>query len=302
MHCYFRISIAGSPPKKVVFQLYKDKCPITCNNFLAICRSKSTAKRSPTNGNDMAEPTYRGTEFHRIIPGFMIQGGDFTNFDGTGGHAASTTNNGLPTFNDENFSVSHSSEGILSMANRGKNTNGSQFFITLNKTLHLDGKHVAFGRVVEGMEVVREVGKVETEGGNGRPVRLQRVVIVDCGEGRGGDIGERSNEDSSRSSSQSSRSESRKRKKHHSKHKRKKHNRHYEDESKKRKKHSKHSKRHKRDKNCKHDSSDDDGGERRQKRRSHLKHRHGELEKSESRALLTEHKEDNSTSVSKEEV
>ncbi|KAL7486900.1 hypothetical protein ACHAW6_012505 [Cyclotella cf. meneghiniana] len=256
MHCFFRVSIAGSPPQKVVFQLYPEKCPNTCHNFLELCRSKATAKR-PHNGNEMAEPTYRGTEFHRIIPGFMIQGGDFTCFDGTGGHAAPTTNNGLPTFNDENFNISHSSEGVLSMANRGRNSNGSQFFITLKKTLHLDGKHVAFGRVVEGIEVVREVGRVETEGDNGRPVRLQRVVIVDCGEGMGGDIDNSSNEDSSRSSSRSSRSERRKRKKHHSKHKRKKSDRHREDESKDRKKRSKHSKRHKSDRNHKYRSYDD---------------------------------------------
>jgi cyclophilin family peptidyl-prolyl cis-trans isomerase len=241
----------------------------------------------------MTEPTYRGTEFHRIIPGFMIQGGDFTNFDGTGGHAAPTTNNGLPTFNDENFAISHSSEGILSMANRGRNTNGSQFFITLNKTLHLDGKHVAFGRVVEGMEVVREVGRVETEGDNGRPVRLQRVVIVDCGEGMGGDIEKNSNEDSSRSS----RSERRKRKKHHSKRKRKKHDRHYEDESENRKKHSKHSKRHKRDRNYKYGSSDDDGEEK-TKRTSPSSHLHRDCGEIESHALSTQ-KDDNHRSNSK---
>ncbi len=93
----------------------------------------------------------------------MVQGGDFTNFDGSGGYAHPSTNSARRTFNDETF-LSHSSEGILSMANRGKNTNGSQFFITLGNCLHLDGKHVAFGKVVKGMEVVRDIGGVETEG------------------------------------------------------------------------------------------------------------------------------------------
>ncbi|KAL7524904.1 hypothetical protein ACHAXR_000767, partial [Thalassiosira sp. AJA248-18] len=184
MFCHFRISIAGSPPKTVVFQLHTDKCPKTCDNFIALCQSSVTAKRPSskmlpsTHNVNAVQPTYRGTEFHRILPGFMIQGGDFTNFDGSGGYAARQ-----PTFPDENFGTSHDREGILSMANRGKNTNGSQFFITLGKTLHLDGKHVAFGHVVRGMEVVHEISKVETEGNNGRPVMLQRVVIVDCGSG-----------------------------------------------------------------------------------------------------------------------
>ena len=109
MHCYFNISVAGSPPQRVVFQLYPDKCPITCRNFIELCSSSATAtKRGPAAAAShqhgiRVEPTYRGTEFHRIIPNFMIQGGDFTNFDGTGGFAAPTTNKGNPTFPDENL-------------------------------------------------------------------------------------------------------------------------------------------------------------------------------------------------------
>ena len=148
----------------------------------------------------------------------MIQGGDFTTFDGKGGYAAPSTNQGQSTFPDENFDISHEKEGILSMANRGKNTNGSQFFITLGKALHLDRKHVAFGHVVRGMEVIREASKVETEGNNGRPVMLQRVVIVDCGIGTGD--GNSSDSSSSSSSSSSPSSEHRRKKSRKKKHRR----------------------------------------------------------------------------------
>lgn len=227
MFCHFRISIAGSPPKTVVFQLQPDICPKTCDNFIALCQSSATAKRPSSSApsthvdNNNVQPTYRGTDFHRILPTFMIQGGDFTKFDGTGGHAHPTTNSGQPTFPDENFTISHDREGTLSMANRGKNTNGSQFFITLGKTLHLDGKHVAFGHVVRGVEVVRDIAKVETEGDNGRPVMMQRVRIVDCGLGTGDDDdSEDSSGGSSSSSSSSSLNEKRKRSKK-SKHRRK---------------------------------------------------------------------------------
>ena len=141
-----------------------------------------------------APPTYRGTIFHRIIPGFMIQGGDYENFDGTGGSAAPSSSTKCDdestTFPDEDFSIPHDTEGVLSMANRGKDTNGSQFFVTLGRAPHLDGKHVAFGRVIEGMEVMRDASRVDTEGG-GRPVAMQRVSIADCGLGTGsGDDGD----------------------------------------------------------------------------------------------------------------
>ena len=142
----------------------------------------------------------------------MIQGGDFTSFDGKGGFAAPTTNDGKPTFPDECFDISHDREGILSMANRGRNTNGSQFFITLGKALHLDGKHVAFGRVVRGMDCVRRIAQVETDG-NGKPVLMQRVVIVDCGVGTGDKGSSDSSSSSSTCSSRSSVSSKRTKKK-----------------------------------------------------------------------------------------
>eukprot|EP00563_Minutocellus_polymorphus_P005858 CAMPEP_0181046940 /NCGR_PEP_ID=MMETSP1070-20121207/14611_1 /TAXON_ID=265543 /ORGANISM="Minutocellus polymorphus, Strain NH13" /LENGTH=245 /DNA_ID=CAMNT_0023125573 /DNA_START=109 /DNA_END=843 /DNA_ORIENTATION=+ len=127
-----------------------------------------------------AVPTYRNTEFHRIKPGFMVQGGDYENFDGTGGRSIYSTS----TFEDESFANKHHTGGILSMANRGKATNGSQFFITLGNASHLDGKHVAFGRVVHGMDVVMQMASVETDEKN-RPIPMQRIVVVDCGIGNG---------------------------------------------------------------------------------------------------------------------
>jgi len=262
MFCYFRISIAGSELQTVVFELYNDKCPKTCSNFIALCQAPGKAKR----GGDVA--TYRDTIFHRIIPQFMIQGGDFTSFDGKGGHAHPSTNDGKLTFNDECFDISHDQAGILSMANKGKNTNGSQFFITLGKTLHLNGKHCAFGKAVKGINVVHEIAKVETEGD--RPVAMQRVVIIDCGIGTGDEkddsSGSSSDSSSSGSSSTSSSRHARERKHKSSKSKKRKHKRDREDDSshkksKKRSSHSKHSRRHKSDKRKKKD------------KRSHHRHR-----------------------------
>lgn len=268
MLAYFRISIAGGPPQTVVFQLYHDKCPKTCDNFIALCQSPGKAKRptSSASANDAQPATYRGTEFHRILPGFMIQGGDFTKFDGTGGHAAPTTNGGQPTFPDENFDISHDREGVLAMANRGKNTNGSQFFITLGKTLHLDGKHVAFGHVVRGIEVIQEASRVETEGSNGKPSMLQRVVITDCGLGTGDDDGASSSSSSSSSDSSSRRKRSSSRKK------KKKHKRRDDDDGsyhkgrKRPRDRSSHSKKNRR----RHDKDD----HKRKKRRDKTSHRH----------------------------
>lgn len=207
----------------------------------------------------------------------MIQGGDFTNFDGSGGYCAPTTNDGLKTFPDESFDASHNSEGVLSMANKGKNTNGSQFFITLGKTLHLDGKHVAFGKVVRGMEVIREVARVETEGENGRPVKMQRVVIVDCGIGTGEVDSDQSSSSSSEASSVNgakNRSSSKsKRKKHRHEESKKKHKRRKlkDDEHKKRRHKDKSSHKHRRRRSDSDDSSPDE--ERRRRDSSRKRHK-----------------------------
>ena len=276
MFCYFQISIAGSEPQTVVFELYNDKCPKTCANFIALCQAPGKAKR----GESIA--TYRNTQFHRIIPQFMIQGGDFTSFDGKGGHAHPSTNGGKPIFDDECFDISHDQAGILSMANKGKNTNGSQFFITLGKTLHLNGKHTAFGKVVRGIDVVHEIAKVETEGD--RPVAMQRVVIIDCGIGTGDNdsSGSGSESTSSSSSSSSSSRNDRKRKHKSSKSKKRRHKRVRDDDSshkkskKKRSSHSKHSsKRHKRD-------------EHKRKKKDKRSHRH-RREKSSSSSSDDDH-------------
>jgi cyclophilin family peptidyl-prolyl cis-trans isomerase len=148
---------------KVVLGLFGGETPKTVENFRVLC----TEQRKNANGTTLS---YIGSGFHRIIPSFMIQGGDFTNHNGTGGESIYGAK-----FDDENFNVKHD-EGVLSMANAGKNTNGSQFFLTTAQTAWLDGNHTVFGRVLSGYETVK---KVESFGSrSGTP--SAKVTISAC--------------------------------------------------------------------------------------------------------------------------
>lgn len=167
--CYLDISIGDELEGRILVELYNDIVPKTAENFRALCTGEKGI--GPHTGVPLH---YKGCPFHRVIKSFMIQGGDISAGDGTGGESIY----GLK-FEDENFELKHERKGMLSMANSGPNTNGSQFFITTTRTSHLDGKHVVFGRVIKGMGVVRSIEHVNADA-NDRPT--QSVVIADCGE------------------------------------------------------------------------------------------------------------------------
>jgi len=156
---YFDLSVNGGPTATVKFKLFDSVAPKTCANFRALCTGEQGFG-------------YQGSSFHRIIPGFMIQGGDFTNGDGTGGKSIYG-----PSFDDEDFSLKHDRPYLLSMANAGPNTNGSQFFITTVETPHLNGKHTVFGEVVEGSQFIQAIESVGSQ--DGTP--SSEVVVVNCG-------------------------------------------------------------------------------------------------------------------------
>jgi peptidylprolyl isomerase len=162
---YFDIAIQDRPAGRIEFTLRADVVPRTAENFRVLCTGE---KSSPNK-----KLWFKNSIFHRVIPGFMLQGGDFTRANGTGGESIYGTK-----FADENFKLRHTGIGILSMANSGVNTNGSQFFITTVETPHLDGKHVVFGSVTNGLEVVQAIERLGSNSGR----VSQKVEIVDCGQ------------------------------------------------------------------------------------------------------------------------
>lgn len=167
------IGQGGQELGRVAFELFNDVVPKTADNFRALCTGEKGIGKS---GKPLH---YKGSIFHRVIKSFMIQGGDFTQFNGTGGESIYGEK-----FDDENFEMKHDKPGLLSMANSGPGTNGSQFFVTTVPTAHLDGKHVVFGKVISGMDVVREIENTEKDEGD---APLQKVEVLDCGELQAGE-------------------------------------------------------------------------------------------------------------------
>ena len=164
--CWFDVTIDGDAQERIVFGLFGDVVPKTTANFAALCTGEKGMGQS---GKALH---YKDSSFHRIIPQFMAQGGDFTTGDGRGGESIYGAK-----FADENFKLSHDKPMLLSMANAGPNTNGSQFFITFISTPWLNGKHMVFGEVLEGQDTVHAMEKVGSQSGK----TSKKTTIVDSG-------------------------------------------------------------------------------------------------------------------------
>jgi peptidylprolyl isomerase len=165
---FFEITIDGKAAGRIEMELFADTCPKTAENFLQLCVGTKSKTGKPL--------AFKGSSFHRVIPDFMCQGGDFTLGDGRGGESIYGGK-----FDDETFegkAGKHFGPGTLSMANAGPNTNGSQFFLCTAATPHLDGKHVVFGQVVKGYDVVKKIEAVGSRSGK----TSAKVTISDCGK------------------------------------------------------------------------------------------------------------------------